>query len=839
MHLSGLAQLWWLLALIPIGLAFLTTLVDRPRRIRLASFVCRAAAVVLLAIGIARPTVQVGSERLHAAFLIDLSASVDLESARLQLDDIDRAVASLEPGDTWSLAALADGLRGFATTDDLRMVLDEWIDGNSDDAFRSATGIVSGLHSTRLSLPADAACRIVLLSDAATADAPGAVSAAIDAFESDATPVEVLFSRLNPLNEPEASLVSLNASPRYAHEGEVARITARVLANRDMTAEVRIIHRSVVANRRTVDLVAGEPLDVPFDVPMITPGRSVWSAEVAPEQDFFTSNNQRTTTIEVSGRPRVLVLHEEPRLMRDFERAMTRQDMVVETRPPSGTPQSMMELLSFDAVILADIPATDLSMRQLNLLRDYVADFGGGLAMIGSENSFGLGGYYRTPVEDVLPLVSRFEQEQEKPSLAMVLVIDKSGSMAGLPVSLARQAAKATVELLSARDQIGVIGFDSEAFIAAELQPAAGTSSVQSQIDRLEAGGGTNMYIGMLAGRDMLEGVAARLKHMIVLGDGMTPSADHFGLTTELVDMGVTVSTVALGDGADRNLLSSIAERGRGRYYETMDPSTVPQIFTRETMRASRSAIKEDLVAGVQVSDHPILDGFRNADLPFALGYVMTQARPTSRVLLATDTGDPLLAVSTYGLGSTLCFTSDLTPRWGGEWLAWAGFGRFWAQALRALARRPDSTLIRALQSTEGNDWLIDLSRPIEEAQSGVAQWEAELIDDAGRRQSVDVESLGVGRDRVRAPLGTSTDLTLRVHDPNSGLLRIFHRTQPYPAEFNLDVTPDDRLMALRRFEPETIRDDLPRASRRADLMPWFLLASLVTAMVGVLLRRI
>src|SRR5690606_17270890 len=122
--------------------------------------------------------------------------------------------------------------------------------------------------------------------------------------------------------------------------------------------------------------------------------------------------------------------------------------------------------------------------------KQYVIDLGGGLMMLGSENSFGLGGYYKTPVEEVLPLVSRFEKEKEKPSLAMVLVIDKSGSMDGLPIQLARQAAKAAVELLSARDSIAVVGFDDQAQVVCEMTSAADGETVQAAIDSLQAGGG-------------------------------------------------------------------------------------------------------------------------------------------------------------------------------------------------------------------------------------------------------------------------------------------------------------------------------------------------------------
>src|SRR6267142_2500910 len=80
------------------------------------------------------------------------------------------------------------------------------------------------------------------------------------------------------------------------------------------------------------------------------------------------------------------------------------------------------------------------------------------------DQAFGLGGYYKTTIEEILPVRSDFEKEKEKPSLAMVLVIDKSGSMGGIKMEMAKDAAKAAVELLGGNDKVGVIAFDADTF---------------------------------------------------------------------------------------------------------------------------------------------------------------------------------------------------------------------------------------------------------------------------------------------------------------------------------------------------------------------------------------
>ena len=275
-----------------------------------------------------------------------------------------------------------------------------------------------------------------------------------------------------------------------------------------------------------------------------------------------------------------------------------------------------------------------------------------------------------------------------------------------------------------------------------------------------------------------------------------------------------------------------------------MDPSSVPQIFTRETMQASRSAIKEDLFAAVRTGDHPLLAGYENTELPFTLGYVMTRARPTAQVLLTTDTGDPLLAINPYGLGQGLSFTGDLTPRWGGEWLAWPGFGKFWSQALRALVRRPNQGEL-SIQTTASPTHLhIELTEPT--AANGNADqaaapspWRAESLDDTGHATPLPVRAVGVGRYEANVPLANADRVTVRLHDPAGSQFRTVQYDRPYPAEYLLSAQPDPTLSAAAEFTPETLREDLLPAATTRPLTPWLLMLAILSFTGGVLLRRL
>lgn len=536
--------------------------------------------------------------------MVDVSESVDLPAAIEAVPEIEQAIVSLAATDSDTIGILGDGVRFFESVDEMTTQLEQWRDGIADDVFRSATRLPEGLLTSRLKFPASKARRIVLFSDGRETHRPVAEAMPLLAKEE----IDVLWRPLVGLQAPEAAVVGVETNALTAFEGETVRMPVTLVANQSQDAKLRILHKGVVMREIDVALDGGDQ-EADVEVPMTTPGESLWTAELVPEQDHFPLSNQSMVTVRVTGKPRLLVLHDSPKDMRNLSRALKEQEIEVDIRGVRGMPESMEGLLAFDAVVLADVPATSMTLQQMDWLKQYVMEFGGGVAILGSENSFGLGGYYKAPVEEVLPLISRFEKEN--PSLAMALVMDKSGSMQGLPIELARQAAKASVEVLSARDQIGVIGFDGQPQIISELRPASESDAIQAAIDSLAADGGTNVYLGMVAGKDMLDNATAKIKHMIVMTDGQTGAADFHGMVQAMTESGITVSSVALGNSAARELLSTIVEMGRGRYYETVDQATVPQIFTKETMQASRSAIKEDLYSSLLVGDHAMLSGYR------------------------------------------------------------------------------------------------------------------------------------------------------------------------------------------------------------------------------------
>jgi hypothetical protein len=329
-----------------------------------------------------------------------------------------------------------------------------------------------------------------------------------------------------------------------------------------------------------------------------------------------------------------------------------------------------------------------------------------------------------------------------------------------------------------------------------------------------------------------LQRAPSKIKHVIILSDGQSEPADFIGMTQTMARLGITVSTVALGNGADQNLLGAIAEAGGGRSYVTMDPTTVPQIFTKETMEASSTAIKEDLFGAVQTGDHPLMAGYRGQDLPFILGYVMTEAKPTAQVLLSVETGDPLLAIGRYGLGMGLAYTADLSERWGPEWLAWSDCGRFWAQALRPILRKADSRGIQLAQQADEQRWSLAITRTDDDGMpvSGI-DWDVLAVDDQGRPIAAMIDEVGIGRYQAQVATGNHERVSIRLHDRGHDRQIVLHHQRPYPAEYRLDRHIPE-ILTRSEATSEPVRS-------RHPLALWMILLALASAFAGILLRRI
>ncbi|MEO8214942.1 MAG: VWA domain-containing protein, partial [Myxococcales bacterium] len=389
--------------------------------------------------------------------------------------------------------------------------------------------------------------------------------------------------------------------------------------------------------------------------------------------------------------PRVLLLATEAREAAPLAGALRAQSMdVVLTVGPAAISAAVQagNLARADLVVLCDVSRGGAGEgKMLAALEAYVRD-GGGLLVTGGPRSFGPGGWGGSRLEALLPVRLDTPQQRDEPTLALALVIDRSGSMSGAKMDLTKQAARGTAEMLPVDDQIAVIAFDSKATTIVPLQRAANRLRIATDIGRIQPTGGTNILAGLREAVDQLASARAKKKHVILLSDGQSATEGISELVDAAVGSGITISTIGVGDGVDDALMQLIAHQGGGRYYRTRDPASIPRIFTRENSQvAASSGVVERPTAALPKKRATVIEGIPWAAAPRLGGYVRTHPRGQAELLLATDGGDPLLTRWSVGLGQVVAWTSDGGVRWADAWTRWPPFAQLWGQIARGAMR--------------------------------------------------------------------------------------------------------------------------------------------------------
>ncbi|HXK41805.1 MAG TPA: VWA domain-containing protein [Anaerolineae bacterium] len=416
---------------------------------------------------------------------------------------------------------------------------------------------------------------------------------------------------------------------------------------------------------------------------------------VAAEADSFVENNCGGGWLRVEGAPRVLVVGavEERRALAAALRATGLE--VVELQP-EALPFTAPALSDYAAVVLVNTPARALPLQAGSALRAYVRDLGGGLVTLGGPESYGVGGWSVTALEAALPVSTQVQDPRRFPPLAMVVVIDKSGSMAapdaegGTPkIRLAAEAAARVSEALNDNDALAVVAYDDRP--ADTLGPVSGSERqlLIGRLSQLQAGGG-GIYVrdGLAYARQLLaesfEALSEQQRLVLLVADGSDAEqqAGALAQVAALRAQGAMVSVIAIGAGGDVPFLQEVARQGEGRFYLTERAADLPVIFTEELAHARRSYLVEQPFFPIAGTAWEPLESF--TALPALAGYVATTPKPGADVpLWGAVTGDPLLAAWQYGLGRAVAWTSDATGRWAVEWLGWEDFARFWGDVVR------------------------------------------------------------------------------------------------------------------------------------------------------------
>jgi uncharacterized membrane protein len=709
----------------------------------------RSALVVVLALTLLRPTLPRWVDRQNVVFLLDLSDSVSLAARERAYRFVADATRAMKSADRQSLIVF-----GEEAVVDQPLLPKTTVDRPRAQVAARGTNIFQAMQLALATLPPGHANRVVLLTDGrqnagnALAGAQAAKAAGADVYYVAA-----------PLTFTQEVVAESLVLPQEVKYGEPFQAKVVAWTHKDTQGRISLFRNGEFLGSQIVRLAAGKNV-FSYRQALDQSGIHVYQAAIEVEGDTIEDNNRAVGTVVVRGRPQVLLADKDRAHAQSLAAALRSQNIDVTIVEPPAIPKDIAGLQKYDGVVLSNVSSLKLTKPQMAQIRDYVRDHGGGLMMLGGEESFGLGGYYRTPIEEALPVTMDVKQKVEIPSLAVVLSIDRSGSMAMstdekvTKLDLAKEAAHLVVDLLDERNEVGVQSWDTEFIWDSSVRAARDKAAIHHAIATIKAGGGTDGYPALKESYAVLFERPALLKHVIFLSDGQMTRGDFQGLLRRMAKDKITVSTVAIGKDADVTLMVDIAKWGRGRFYYTEDSQTIPRIFTLETQLASKaSLIEQPFKPQLTAPSHEAVQEVDWRNVPPLGGYVATSLKPTAELVLMSHQEDPILATWRFGLGRAVAFTSDAKARWATLWLRWRDFNKFWAQLTRwtlrsgtrsettAMVQRIDQTGEVVVDAVDARGDFINFL----DTQVGVVAPNRE-------RSVIDLEQIAPGRYRGRFP---------------------------------------------------------------------------------------
>lgn len=719
-------------------------LASLPVGARRSALVVRLLVVTLVALSLSQPTLSRRDERLEVVFALDVSDSVSASIKASAEAWIAQAMASARQADDSAEIAFAAETairKGFGAPP-----------GAAATALRSdGTNIAEALHLAQALFPPAGGRRVVLITDGQETSGRGVDEAQYLAQQG--IQVSVVPLGVTNLNEVLVDAVDV---PAYLRQGETFAVAVSIYSTYQTQATLQVLVDDRSVTNEVVQLrTGGNRFGVNLTASSV--GFHSIRARIESPGDTYPENNEGFGYTVVKAPGRLLAIAAKPEEAAPIKAALESNGLQVDVQPPSFVPPTFAPLAAYDGILLVNVPASSLTFDQMKTITGFVQSQGKGLVVFGGDQSLSLGGYADSPLADALPVQMSVPGGTDRGNIGVVLVVDKSGSMESqeegvTKVSLARDAARKAVSILASSDVVGVIGFDTESQVIVPAQAvgdAANRLQIDDMIGHLDASGGTDIRQALEAALELMRGVRAQYRHIILLSDGR-PNADatYDDLINAMKTQKITLSTIAIGSDADLVLMQELAQEGSGRYYYVPNAKDVPTITMRETRIASGATSAEGvfrpkLPASGQTS--PLLRSLSEAQLPELSGYDVTLSKSTADVALVSDREDPILAHWQYGLGRVVAWTSDTTPKWSANWLTWPELGRFWSQVVRWSLPNPASPNLGISSSVSGHEVSLRV----------------DVTDDAG--SFLDLQDI---RARVLTAEGQSDELILEQTQP-------------------------------------------------------------------------
>jgi uncharacterized protein YegL len=364
------------------------------------------------------------------------------------------------------------------------------------------------------------------------------------------------------------------------------------------------------------------------------------------------------------------------------------------------------DLNNFQLVILNNLDLNSISPARKEHIENYVRN-GGGLLLIGGERQV----YRQDKQQDALDraLPAKLAPPNIPRGTCVALIIDKSSSMEGRKIELARLSAIGVVDHLKPTDSIGVLIFDNSYQWAVPMRRAEDKSLIKRLISGITPDGGTQIAPALAEAYRRVLPSTANFKHIVLLTDGISEEGDSIDLAKEALQHAVTISTVGLGQDVNRSYLEKVAATSGGRSYFLNEPVGLQQILLKDVETYSGSTAVEKALAPLIAEKADVLEGVAMETAPALHGYARYKAKQGAETILEINpvTRDPLYVRWQYGLGRAAVFTSDAKSRWAEAWMTWPGFDKFWANVSRDLLMHTSPSEATAELDAANSDMIV------------------------------------------------------------------------------------------------------------------------------------
>lgn len=795
----------------------------------------RTSIFTLLIVALAGVQILWPIQQMATVFVVDRSHSMaDNEGSALKL--LNDSIEDKAPEDQTGIVSTG----GEAAVE---IPLSNKVDGvqSFQTAINSSyTSLASGLQLAGSMFSADDKGRVVLMTDG-NENVGDAVRQA-DYLNRRGYTVDV--APFTSVYQDDVAISAFDV-PENIYLGEQAKLSMTVDSSIDTISQIRIMQDGETIIDQTVELKEGSN-QLAFSHLVSTDGFHTFNAEIVSESDQVIENNELAAFSETKGLPHVLIVEGTSEAATNLEKALDASAVQVETIPPELLPGQLSSYLTYDSIIFSNVSAHMMTGQQMELIEKAVKDFGVGFVMTGGDQSFGVGGYFKTPIEDLLPVDMDLKGKKELPSLGLSIVLDKSGSMMGSKIALAREAAARSVALLREKDTLGVIAFDSVPWQVVEPGPINDKEEVLKKIRSITASGGTDIFTPTAQAYDQMEPLELKRKHIILLTDGRSATSSNYREMIENArESGITLSTVAIGTGADGPLLEEMAQLGGGRFYQVQNDSSIPTILSRETALITRTYIEDDPFFPKLVSGYEWRSYFKNG-VPQMNAYIATTSKGRAQQILASEKDDPVLIRWQYGLGKTVAWTSDLSGKWAGNWPQWGNWSPLWNDIVTWTLPQYQKQSFQVSKEIEGNEVTLSVAA----ADNNPSSLNAKLVSETGEEVPFELQPKAPGEYQGSFEASESGVYFLQITEQqNEKVIGSFKTgvVVPYSQEYAFKPTNDHLIkeiasagggQVIKSLDNVFSSEDLPARYDRQDLFYLLLTIALLLFMLDVAVRR-